>query len=76
MLTPQVFSKSFKGVYSGKMKLKITYHEDSEAQEVMNLLDPLLKQAKVKKSDKHAPYKHIYIELNQKKAPKSKNSMV
>lgn len=46
------------------MKIKITYKTEQEADKVLKLLHPMLHYAKVKKSQAHPPYKHIYIELN------------
>lgn len=46
------------------MKIKITYQTEQEADKVLKLLHPILTNAKVKKSQTHPPYKHIYIELN------------
>ena len=48
------------------MKIKITYRTDQEADRVLKLLQPILHYAKVKKSQTHPPYKHIYIEVVEK----------
>ena len=46
------------------MKIKITYQTEQEVAKLLELLKPILTNAKVKKSQIHPPYKHIYIELN------------
>ena len=45
------------------MKGKITYlpGEEQVAEVLQNCAKVLLKQVKVNKSDRYAPYKHIYI---------------
>lgn len=43
------------------MKIKISYTEESEANEAMRLLQPLAGCFKIKKSDGTPPYKHIYF---------------
>ena len=45
------------------MKVKITYlpEEEREAEALYNCAKGLLKPVKVNRSDRHAPYKHIYI---------------
>ena len=48
------------------MKIKITYQTEQEADRVLKLLQPMLRNAKVKKSQAHPPYKHIYIEVVDK----------
>ena len=48
------------------MKIKITYQTEQEADRVLKLLQPMLTNAKVKKSQIHPPYKHIYIEVVDK----------
>lgn len=48
------------------MKIKITYQTEQEADKVLKLLQPMLRNAKVKKSQIHPPYKHIYIEVVEK----------
>lgn len=48
------------------MKIKITYQTEQEADRVLKLLQPMLTNAKVKKSQSHPPYKHIYIEFVDK----------
>lgn len=47
------------------MKIKITYQTEQEADRVLKLLQPMLTNAKVKKSQIHPPYKHIYIEVDK-----------
>lgn len=48
------------------MKIKITYQTEQEANRVLKLLQPILHCAKIKKSQAHPPYKHIYIEVVDK----------
>lgn len=48
------------------MKIKITYQTEQEAAKLLELLKPILHYAKVKKSQTHPPYKHIYIEVVEK----------
>lgn len=45
------------------MKVKITYlpGEEREAETLHNCAKELLKPVKVQRSDRHPPYKHIYI---------------
>ena len=45
------------------MKVKIAYlpGEEREAEVLHNVAKELLKPVKVQRSDRHAPYKHIYI---------------
>lgn len=45
------------------MKVKITYlpGEEQVAEVLQNCAKVLLKPVKVNRSDRHAPYKHIYI---------------
>lgn len=45
------------------MKVKITYlpGEEQVAEVLQNCAKVLLKQVKVNKSERHAPYMHIYI---------------
>lgn len=45
------------------MKVKIAYlpGEEQAAEVLHNCAKELLKQVKVNKSDRHTPYKHIYI---------------
>lgn len=48
------------------MKIKITYQTEQEVNRVLKLLQPILQYAKVKKSQAHPPYKHIYIHVVDK----------
>lgn len=43
------------------MKIKITYQDVAEEKSVLNLLNPILKGAKVRKTDTYKPYLHTYI---------------
>lgn len=45
------------------MKVKITYlpGEEQVAEVLHNVAKELLKPVKVNRSDRHAPYRHIYI---------------
>lgn len=45
------------------MKVKIAYlpGEEQEAESLHNCAKELLKPVKVNRSDRHAPYRHIYI---------------
>lgn len=45
------------------MKIKIAYlpGEEREVETLYNCVEELLKPAKVSRSDRHAPYRHIYI---------------
>lgn len=45
------------------MKVKIAYlpGEEREAEVLQNCAQALLKPVKVQRSDRHPPYKHIYI---------------
>lgn len=45
------------------MKVKIAYlpGEEREAEALHNCAKEMLKPVKVQRSDRHAPYKHIYI---------------
>lgn len=45
------------------MKVKIAYlpGEEQEAEALHNCAKELLKPVKVNRSDRHAPYRHIYI---------------
>ncbi len=51
------------------MKIKITYKDEEELQKLfLKPLGELIAEgAKVKKTDKNAPYLHCYIELNIRK---------
>ena len=54
------------------MKVKITYlpGEEREAETLHNCAKAMLKPVKVSRSDRHPPYKHIYIATeNQPKIP-------
>ena len=53
------------------MKVKITYlpGEEQVAEVLQNCAKVLLKQVKVNRSDRHAPYKHIYITTPEPKSP-------
>lgn len=48
------------------MKIKITYQTEQEVAKLLELLKPMLQYAKIKKSQAHPPYKHIYIEFVDK----------
>ena len=48
------------------MKIKITYQIEQEVAKLLELLKPMLQYAKIKKSQAHPPYKHIYIEFVDK----------
>ena len=53
------------------MKVKIAYlpGEEQAAEVLHNCAKELLKPVKVQRSDRHAPYKHIYI--SPEKQPKT-----
>ncbi len=58
------------------MKVKITYlpGEEQVAEVLQNCAKVLLKQVKVNRSDRHAPYKHIYIATENQPDTPCKNS--
>lgn len=57
------------------MKVKITYlpGEEQVAEVLQNCAKVLLKQVKVNRSDRHAPYKHIYISTEKQPDTSCKN---
>lgn len=57
------------------MKVKIAYlpGEEKEAEILHNYAKELLKPAKVNRSDRHAPYKHIYIAAEKQPDPPCHN---
>lgn len=58
------------------MKVKIAYlpGEEREAETLHNCAKELLKPVKVQRSDRHAPYKHIYIATEKLQDTSCKNS--
>lgn len=58
------------------MKVKIAYlpGEEREAETLHNVAKELLKPVKVQRSDRHAPYKHIYITTEKQQDTPCKNS--
>lgn len=57
------------------MKVKITYlpGEEQVAEVLQNCAKVLLKQVKVNRSDRHDPYKHIYIATEKQPDTSCKN---
>ena len=57
------------------MKVKIAYlpGEEREAEVLHNCVKNLLKHVKVQRSDRHAPYRHIYIATEKQKDTSCKN---
>lgn len=53
------------------MKLKITYlpGEERQAEALHNVAKELLKPVKVQRSDRHPPFKHIYIATEKQLEP-------
>ena len=58
------------------MKVKITYlpGEERQAEVLHNCAKELLKPVKVNRSDRHAPYKHIYISTEKQPGTSCKNA--
>lgn len=49
---------------SDNLQITLRYQpgvNDSDAEQILNLLNPVLKGAKVHEKHNHPPYKHIYI---------------
>lgn len=49
---------------SNNLQITLRYQpgvNDTQAEQILNLLDPVLKGAKVHEKHNHPPYKHIYI---------------
>lgn len=51
------------------MKIRITYQDEAEEREVLQLLKPILKGAKIKKRDTYKPYFHTYIATKNSTKP-------
>lgn len=45
-------------------KINISYQNDEEMRQILHLLKPVLKGAKVRNSKTFKPYKHTYITFN------------
>ncbi|MDI3536511.1 MAG: hypothetical protein PWR12_695 [Eubacteriaceae bacterium] len=43
------------------IKINISYEDEKEVQPVLELLEPMIDNCKVKRSNHDKPYKHIYI---------------
>ncbi len=49
---------------SDNLQLTLRYEpgvNDSDAERILNLLNPILRGAKIREKQNHPPYKHIYI---------------
>lgn len=51
------------------MKITVSYLDDSELEQVINALKPLLLNAKIRKNNTYKPYKHAYIIVRNDKKP-------
>lgn len=49
------------------MKIKITYKTDQELAGVLNAILNVFPSAKVHESDKHSPYKHVYLSIKEQR---------
>lgn len=43
------------------IKIKVSYTDDTEAAEILHLLQPILKQFKIKESNNKTKYRHLYF---------------
>lgn len=52
-----------------KIKLTIAYTDDDNLNEILMLLEPKLKNAKIRKNENPKPYKHAYITIKNSGNP-------
>lgn len=50
-------------ILSDRVKLTIAYTEDQQLNKIIQVLKPILQDAKIRKNDIPKPYKHAYITI-------------
>ncbi|MCT4544528.1 MAG: hypothetical protein N4A63_13370 [Vallitalea sp.] len=53
---------------NNRIKVTIAYMEDDQLNEIIQLLKPKLKGAKIRKNDVPKPYKHAYITIKNQES--------